>query len=132
TGTRLANGLREGARGGGAGARGHRVRAMLVVAEMALAVVLLTGAGLLIRSFTAMMRVDPGFRTEHAMAFRLTLQGDSYRRAEQIRNRVNEVQDRLRSLPGVTAVAATTVLPMSGRGALIDFAVEGAPPPPAN
>src|SRR5205814_5213294 len=59
TGTRLANGLREGARGGGAGARGHRVRAMLVVAEMALAVVLLTGAGLLIRSFTAMMRVDP-------------------------------------------------------------------------
>jgi predicted permease len=132
TGTRLASGLREGARSGGAGARGHRVRAMLVVAEMALAVVLLTGAGLLIRSFTAMMRVDPGFRTEHAMAFRLTLQGDSYRRAEQIRNRVTEVQDRLRSLPGVTAVAATTVLPMSGRGALIDFAVEGAPPPPPN
>ncbi len=132
TGARLADSLREGTRGGGAGARGHRVRATLVVVEMALAVVLLTGAGLLLRSFAAMMRVDPGFRTEHAMAFRLTLQGESYQRAEQIRNRVNEVQDRLRALPGVSAVAATTVLPMSGLGGLVDFAVEGAPPPPPN
>ena len=81
---------------------------------MALAVVLLTGAGLLIRSFVAMMQVDPGFRTEHAMAFRVTLQGQSYQRGEQIRNRVDESQNRLRALPGVTAVAATTVLPMSG------------------
>jgi len=131
TGARVADGLREGVRGG-AGIRGHRIRAMLVIAETALAVVLLTGAGLLIRSFAAMMHVDPGFRTEHAMAFRVTLQGESYQRAEQIRSRVDELQQRLRTLPGVTAVAATTVLPMSGLAAIIDFAVEGAPPPPPN
>ena len=130
TGARLTEGLREGARGGGATARGQRIRAALVVAEMALAVVLLTGAGLLIRSFAAMMKVNPGFQAEQAMAFRLALQGENYQRAEQIRNRVNELEARLRALPGVTAVAATTVLPMSGQGSILDFSVDGAPPPP--
>ena len=130
TGARLTEGLREGARGGGATARGQRMRAALVVVEMALAVVLLTGAGLLIRSFAAMMTVNPGFQTEHAMAFRLALQGQSYQRAEQIRHTVSELEERLRALPGVTAVAATTVLPMSGQGSLLDFSVDGAPPPP--
>jgi putative ABC transport system permease protein len=105
---------------------------MLVIAEMALAVVLLTGAGLLIRSFVAMLSVNPGFRTEQAMAFRLALQGENYQKAEQIRARVTELQDRIRTLPGVTAVAATTVLPMTGQGSILDFAVTGAPPPPAN
>jgi putative ABC transport system permease protein len=128
TGRLLTRALREGGRGA-AGGGGHRVRAALVVAEMMLAVVLLMGAGLLIRSFVGMTRVDPGFRPEQAMAFRVAMQGQDYDRAK-IRQRVIDIETRLRALPGVTAVAATNVLPLSGRGGLIDFQVEGAPPPP--
>jgi putative ABC transport system permease protein len=129
TAGRLTRALREGGRAG-AGSAGQRMRAALVVAEMALAVVLLTGAGLLIRSFVELTRVQPGFRAEQAMAFRLTLQGDEYQRAPQLRNRVAQFEERVRALPGVIAVAGTTVLPLNGLGSILNFAVEGAPPPP--
>ena len=97
TSAHLTRALREGGRGG-AGRAAHRVRAALVVAEMALAVVLLTGAGLLIRSFVELTRVHPGFEPHGAMAFRLTLQGEHYQRGEQIRNRVADLEERLRAL----------------------------------
>jgi putative ABC transport system permease protein len=97
---------------------------------MGLAVVLLMGAGLLIRSFIELTRVNPGFQPERAMAFRVMLQGDRYANGAQIRTQVDALLERLRGLPGVTAVAATTTLPLSGRGALVDFAVGDAPPPP--
>jgi putative ABC transport system permease protein len=126
----LTRGLQEGGRAGSAGRGTHRVRAALVVGEMALAVVLLTGAGLLIRSFIELTRVHPGFEPAGAVAIRLSLQGDLYQRPEQIRNRVVELEDRLRALPGVTAVASTTALPLFSAGAMWDFAIEGAPPPP--
>ena len=129
TGTRLPRALHDGGRGSSGGAT-QRIRASLVIAEMAMAVVLLTGAGLLIRSFVELTRVDPGFRVEQAMAFRVRLQGDEYKKAEQLRQRVGEFEARVRSLPGVTAVAASTVLPLTGLGSVINFAVEGAPPPP--
>ena len=125
---RLTRALQEGGRSGMGG--GQRLRAALVVAEMALAVVLLTGAGLLIRSFIEMTRVQPGFVAEHAMTFRITLQGNEYKRGQEIRNRVAQFEDRVRALPGVTSVAGTTVLPLSGLGSILNFAVEGAPPPP--
>jgi predicted permease len=130
TSGRLIGALREGGRGGGQGKGAHRLRSILVVAEMALSVVLLMGAGLLIRSFVEMTRVTPGFVAEQAMTFRVTLQGDEYGRAQQIQNRVLQFEDRLRGLPGVTSVAATTVLPLSGQGSVLDFLVVGAPPPP--
>lgn len=126
----LARSIREVDRGGAAGKGPHRVRAALVVAEMALSVVLLMGAGLLVRSFLEMMRTAPGFIAEQAVAFRVTLQGDEYAGAQQIRNRVTEFETRLLALPGVTAAGATTILPLSGLGSVIDFAVVGAPPPP--
>jgi predicted permease len=122
--------LREGGRGAGVGRGTHRVRSGLVVAEMALAVMLLMGAGLLIRSFVELTRVDPGFRPERAMAFRVILQGDRYANGQQVRTQVAALLDRLRTLPGVTAVAATSTLPLNGRGSLVDFAVSDAPPPP--
>lgn len=131
SGKRLPSALRESTRGGASGG-GHHMRAALVVAEMALAVVLLTGAGLLIRSFIQLTRVNPGFRAEQALSFRVTLQGEKYKQDEPTRTRVAEFEERLRALPGVTAVAATSVLPLSGRGSMLGFAVEGAPPPPAN
>jgi len=132
TGGRLSQSLREGGRSGAPGKGAHRVRAALVVAEMALSVMLLTGAGLLIRSFVEMTRVAPGFHVEQGLSFRVALQGDAYASAEKILNRVSEFETRLRALPGVTSVAATTTLPLSGLGALSDFQVVGAPPPPPN
>ena len=130
TNDHLLRGLQESGRSAGGGRRAQRLRSALVVAEMALAVILLTGSGLLIRSFVELTRVNPGFQPEGAMAIRVTFQGEMYKGGDQIRNRVNDIADRLRGLPGVTAVAAGTVLPLGGLGALNDFAVEGAPPPP--
>ena len=130
TNEHLLRGLQESGRSGGGGRRTHRLRSTLVVVEMALAVILLTGAGLLIRSFLELTHVDPGFKPTGAMAIRLTFQGAEYQNGDQIRGRVNQVIERLRTLPGVTAVAAGSILPLSGAGALNDFAVEGAPPPP--
>jgi putative ABC transport system permease protein len=102
------------------------------VAEIALAVVLLTGAGLLIRSFVQLTRVDPGFRAEQALSFRIVLQGEKYRPDETARAVVDEFERRLGALPGVVTAGSTSVLPLSGRGSMVGFAVEGAPPPPAN
>jgi predicted permease len=126
TGRGITRGLHESGRSGGGA--GRQMRSALVVAEMALAVILLTGAGLLIRSFIELTRVEPGFRTEQALAFRVSF--DGYRQRPLILGRVTEIENRLRSLPGVVAVAGGTVLPLSGLGSIWNFAVEGAPPPP--
>ena len=130
TGKSLTQAWREGDRAGGSGRAGHRVRAVLVVAEMALAVMLLVGAGLLIRSFAAMTRAQTGFQADQLLTFRMALQGPRYQGAEPLRRRVPELEQRLREIPGVQSVGIATVLPLSGRGSMIDFAVEGAPPPP--
>jgi putative ABC transport system permease protein len=132
TNEHLIRGLQESGRVGGGGRRAHRMRSALVVAEMALAVILLTGSGLLIRSFIELTRVNPGFQPEGAMAVRVSFQGESYRTGDPIRRRIAEIEERLRRLPGVTMVGAGSVLPLGGLGALNDFAVEGAPPPPPN
>jgi putative ABC transport system permease protein len=130
TGRTLTQALREGGRSGGAGRAGHRARGVLVVAEMALAVVLLTGAGLLIRSFVELTKPPAGVQLDHGLTFRISLQGPSYRDAPQVRARVASIEERLSTVPGLAAVAVTTVLPLSGLGSIVDFAVEGAPPPP--
>ena len=132
TNDHLLRGLQESGRAGGGGRRAHRMRSALVVAEMALAVILLTGSGLLIRSFIELTRVNPGFQPDGAMAVRVSFQGELYRTGDPVRRRVVEIEERLRALPGVIAVGAGSVLPLGGLGALNDFAVEGAPPPPPN
>jgi predicted permease len=128
----LTAGLREGGRSGAGGRASNRVRAGLVVAEMALAVMLLMGAGLLIRSFVELTNVPRGFDTDRAMAFTAMLQGPRYGNATQIRARIAEVEARLAAMSGVTAAAASTIVPLTNRGSIVDFAVAGAPPPPAN
>ena len=130
TNDHLLRGLQESGRSAGGGRRAHRMRSGLVVAEMALAVILLTGSGLLIRSFVELTRVNPGFQPEGAMAVRVSFRGTLYQTGDPVRKRIGEIEERLRALPGVTAVAAGSVLPLGGLGALNDFAVEGAPPPP--
>jgi putative ABC transport system permease protein len=107
------------------------VRAGLIVAEVALAVVLLAGAGLLLRSLIALTQVAPGFATEQALAFRVAFYGRGYD-IDRVRTRVGEIEAALRILPGVTSAAATSLLPLRGPGPRLSFSVENAPPPPAD
>ncbi|MEX2281498.1 MAG: ABC transporter permease [Gemmatimonadota bacterium] len=132
TGERLSRSLREGGRGALSGARGKRIRSSLVVIEMALAVVLLVGAGLLIRSFLELTKVDPGFQPERAVAFRISLQGPAYGEPASRVQFFERLFGQLKSLPGVNAVGGVTGLPMSGGASMLSFSVDGAPPPPAN
>ncbi len=130
TGRTLTQTLRQGGRGGTGAKGGHRARAALVVVEMALAVVLLTGAGLLIRSFVELTRPPDGVHLADGLTFRMTLQGAAYGNGAAIRTAVTTMEERVRAIPGVTAVASSTTLPLGGLGSLVGFEVEGAPPPP--
>ena len=130
TGTRLSLSLREGGRGALSTGRGKRIRSALVVAELAFAVILLVGAGLFIRSFLHLTKVNPGFEPERAVSFRVSLQGERYATPESRIQFYDQLFDNLRGLPGVTVVGAASGLPLTGDAALNDFRVVGAPPPP--
>jgi predicted permease len=126
-----AQALREGSRGLLTG-HGGRLRAGLVVGQMALAMVLLAGAGLLIRSFAQLRRVDPGFRTESALTLRLSLPDMAYGTEPQRGAFFEELRTRLSSLPGVREMGAVAGLPLAGTRFTISFEVEGRPKlPPA-
>ena len=103
--------LKEGGQRATAGSARARVRSGLVMVEVALAVVLVVGAGLLMRSFQKLMTVDAGFNREHLTTFGVVLPRATYPKAEQRVAFFNRLQDRLRELPGVTGVAAMTGLP---------------------
>ena len=106
-----------------AGASG-RVRGALVVAQLALSVVLLVGAGLLARSFLKLMQVDPGFRTRDVVVAELSLPGagDSAKRARRVQY-LDEAVDRLRAIPGVRAVGGSSVVPLGDGGGNGTFGV---------
>lgn len=108
--------LKEGGRGGTFGRGRHRLRGMLVVAEVTLSLVLLAGAGLLIRSFLRLEEVDPGFRAENVLTLRLSLPEAQYSDPAKIRNFYRELVRRVRELPGVQAAGAIAALPLSGQG----------------
>ena len=105
--------LREGGRHG-AGPRSHRVLGALVVVEVALSLVLLTGAGLLIRSFVRLQNVDPGFRSEGVLTARVALPGSRYPESRDSAAFFATAIDQIRELPGVQSVAGTAFLPMAG------------------
>ena len=92
------------------------LRAMLVVAELAVALVLLAGAGLLIRSFVLMQRVDPGFSTSRVLTFQVRMEGPAYAAGPARIAFVNGVVERLGTLPGVVDAAASSNPPIAGRG----------------
>jgi putative ABC transport system permease protein len=124
--------LKEGGRGAVTTRAGTRVRGGLVVVELALAVMLLAGAGLLMRSFIKLQAVDPGFRPEQALTFELTLPDTRYKEDEQTITFFDQLLPRLRSLPGVRSASAVMGLPLSGLDFNISFEVGGRPPvPPA-
>jgi putative ABC transport system permease protein len=124
--------LKEAGRGAVTSRSGMRVRGVLVVAELALAVMLLAGAGLLMRSFVKLQAVDPGFRSDQALTFELTLPDARYAEDETRIQFFDQLLSRLRALPGVRSASAVLGLPLSGLDLIISFEVAGRPPvPPA-
>jgi putative ABC transport system permease protein len=126
--TRMSSALKEGGRGAVGARSGHRIRGVLVVAELALAVMLLAGAGLLLRSFMKLQAVDPGFRVEPALTFDLTLPDARYKEDERRIAFFDQLLPRLRALPGVRSASSVMGLPLSGLDFIISFEVKGRPP----
>ena len=116
--------LKEGSRGASAGGRRGRLRGLLVVAEMAVALVLMTGAGLLMQSFTRLMKVNPGFSSDHLMTFLLSLPPDRYSQPERQTLFYRQLLERVKSLPGVDSAGITTFLPLSGARRYVYFCPE--------
>jgi len=108
--------LREGARGLTAGRSRHRLRKSAVVSQVALAVVLLAGAGLMLRSFQRLRHVDPGFEPERAVAFELTMRRPRYRDPVAAAAFLRQVMEGVKALPGVRSVGAGQALPMEEPG----------------
>ena len=107
-----------------------RMRNGLVVAQIAIALVLLTGAGLMAKSFWNLVHVSPGFRTEHILTARVSLPGSRYPDVQRIAAFQSEVLERVRNLPGIQAAALTAYLPLSGADNGWSFFIEGRPPLP--
>jgi putative ABC transport system permease protein len=123
----LQQSLHDGTRGGDGAVR-QRVRAWLVGTEAALAVVLLTTAGLMARSLLLVQSVEPGFRSDSVLVFDLQLPGSRYpSEASQVMF-FRELIERLEGLPGVRAAGAISYLPLGGGENMGDFVVEGEPP----
>jgi predicted permease len=120
--------LKEGGRGQSAGALSHRLRGALVVAQLALTLVLLTGAGLLGRSFIKLWQTDPGFKPERAVVMRLSLPS-TVTPAEDERTRQFYLQllARVQQLPGVSAVGGINSLPLAEHGANGTFLIDDNP-----
>jgi predicted permease len=126
----VAQRLREGARGLVRGALRRR-RQALVVGEVALAVVLLVGAGLMIRTLGALNRVDPGFDPANVYTFTVTLPNAAYPKLEQQHQFSQTLEERLRALPGVTDVGRSFGLPLTQTRFSLSFEVRGRAPLPA-
>ena len=123
--------LKEGGRSGSAATRATgRLRSALVVAELSLAIVLLAGAGLMIRSFTALRHVQLGFEPEHAFMAQVSIPTRKYRSDTSQVEFFRALEARVASLPGVQAVGAISYLPLTGDRSASDFSVPGRPAPP--
>lgn len=104
---------------------GHRYRSVLVIAEIALAIVLLAGGGLLVKSVLRVIHTDPGFRTDHLLSVNVSLPGNRYKTAEQAVSFEQTMRNHLRALPGVKDVATVSLLPLTGGGNTSRYVLEG-------
>jgi putative ABC transport system permease protein len=127
--TDLAETLREGGRGAAGAAHSNRLRSGLVIAETAIGVVLLVGAGLLLRSFQQLIRVDPHFNPHYLLALDVNLPSSRYNDQQTVLF-YDQLLAKLRALPGVDAASAAWPLPFSGNDAVISFEIQGRPSPP--
>ena len=103
-----------------------RMRGVLMVAEVALTLVLLIGAGLMVRSFVALQQVRPGFDPASVLSFRVSLPVAKYARPEMRAEFIRRMEDEIRRLPGVSQVGFTSQLPLTGSGSLSPFAYDEA------
>jgi putative ABC transport system permease protein len=127
---RLSAFLREGGRSATGGRARHRAQRTLIVVQVALAVVLLAGSGLLVRTVRHLSEVRPGFDPEGTLAFSVSLPHAQYARAGDVARFYDEALRRLSALPGVVDAGIVSRLPLSGPEALAPVFVEHAPPPP--
>jgi putative ABC transport system permease protein len=127
--TDVNDALKEGGRTGSAGAGHARLRSVLVIAELAVALVLLTASGLLLRSFEKMRSVDLGLRTDHMLTAHYNLPRQQYNTQAEIDSFNLLLRSKLEQLPGVQAVGVTTLLPVSGQDVRATFTPEGYIPP---
>jgi putative ABC transport system permease protein len=124
----LNEALKEGGRGASEGRRGGRTRSLLVVAEMALAVVLLIGATLMIRTFVALENASTGFPTENLLTMNVMMPEQQYSNEQQIAADFQRVLERIQSIPGVLSAASVTNLPVGGWNQGRAFTIEGRAP----
>jgi len=123
--TDLASNLKESGRGQSAGVTGTRLRSLLVVSQVALTLILLVGAGLLGKSFLTLLRIDPGFRVESAVAMDLSFPSSDDQNKDRELARFNQqLLERIGQLPGVTAAGAVNSLPMTGTGSNGTFLID--------
>jgi putative ABC transport system permease protein len=123
----LTESLKEGGRSSTVGKSRNRLRNALVIAEVALALVLLTSAGLLMKSFVRLQNVNPGFDSHHVLTAEVSLPKLQYPDNKAIVRFSDEAQRRIATLPGIEAVGLTTVLPLAGTNGDSSFAIEGRP-----
>jgi putative ABC transport system permease protein len=124
----LTEALKEGAKGAGSGARRHRTLNLLVVGEVALAVMLLIGAGLLINSFVRLQQVRSGFDEKNLLTARIDIP-NPYAQPEKKQQFFEQLQQRVAALPGVDAVGIVTELPLANQSSNFKFKIEGRPEP---
>ncbi len=126
----LKAGGRSGQNDGGLYLRRHRLRSLLVVSELALSLMLLIGAGLLIRSFVRLQNVSPGFTTDRVLTMQVAAAGPKYHDDKPVAAFYREIEDRIKHLPGVTAEGLVSVLPLTGSVGWGGISVEGYTPSP--
>ncbi|MGE5205718.1 MAG: ABC transporter permease [Chlamydiota bacterium] len=124
----LNEALKEGVRGGSAAPGRHRLRALLVISEVAMAIVLLVGAGLMVKGFRAIMERDQGFDRESVLTFHITLPPAKYGSAAQMRDFYQQLTGRLQTLPGVKSATVANSLPADWSWDSVRVTVEGQAP----
>jgi predicted permease len=122
----LVTSLKESAGRSGTGFRQNKVRSILVVAEVALALILLVGSALLIRTTLALRAVNPGFDPDNVLTMRMSLSGTRFTKSQTVNLLFREGIDRLRALPGVESASATCCIPLEG-GYGLPFTIAGRP-----
>jgi predicted permease len=130
--TSLKSGGRSGQTAGGLLVARHGLRGLLVVAELAFSLILLIGAGLLIRSFVRLQNVPPGFAADHVLSMRVETNGGKYHQEKAVIQFFREIGDRIARLPGVTAQGQVSVLPLTGAIGWGGINVEGYTPEPGH
>src|SRR5882672_6465751 len=123
----LNDSLKEGGKNIGGGSRTHRLRSLFVVTQVALALVLLVGAGLFMKSLSRLRSVEPGFNSNNVLTMRVTLPGRKYDTDPKVMDFFNRAIEQLRALPGVEAVGAINTLPFAGPHSGTGMQVEGQP-----